>query len=367
MNVRLRSVLASVLAASAACAASADLVVELRGGSAPIVATGVAASPRGLEVRRAGAAAGAQAELVAWDLVRGVAGSPVPAELDANLAIAEDLWRARIRIERGDHELAEPVLRAHWERFRTIDGPTAALVKEGLMRCALAKGDLAAALDPWFALLAERASTSRFPSLAPLTDADTGLMPAVSPFAPARLREPMLEACRAAASDASRGAPSVVAGLERLIVASHADSAPAASAPAKEADTGVRALALLEAIAAAADARARERAVGDFDRAFAEPPPFLACWRLAAIGASSARAARASGDAAALERAAIDMLAVPASRLDRHGLADAFALEEAARLMRAAGDARAAARLEAARDERMRRAGIAPADGGSST
>jgi len=330
VNARVLGAFAAFLAVSTACAAPADLVVEMRGGVASIVAASVSASQRGLEVRRAGAAAGAPAELVAWDLVRGVSGSPVPSEVDANLAVAESLWRARIRIERGDHELAEPVLRARWEQFRALDGPTAALVKEGLMRCALARGDLAGALEPWFALLADRGAASRFPSLAPLADADTGLMPAFSPFAPASLREPMLAACRAAASDASRGVPPVVAGLERLLVAS-------------------------------------ERAVGDFDRAFAEPPPFLGCWRLAAIGASSARAARASGDAAVLERAAIDMLAVPASRLDRHGLADAYALEEAARLMRAAGDARTAARLEAARDERMRRAGIAPADGGPST
>lgn len=367
MNARVLGAFAAFLAVSTACAAPADLVVEMRGGVASIVAASVSASQRGLEVRRAGAAAGAPAELVAWDLVRGVSGSPVPSEVDANLAVAESLWRARIRIERGDHELAEPVLRARWEQFRALDGPTAALVKEGLMRCALARGDLAGALEPWFALLADRGAASRFPSLAPLADADTGLMPAFSPFAPASLREPMLAACRAAASDASRGVPPVVAGLERLLVASHADAAPAASEPAKDADAALRALALLEAIAAAPDARTRERAVGDFDRAFAEPPPFLGCWRLAAIGASSARAARASGDAAVLERAAIDMLAVPASRLDRHGLADAYALEEAARLMRAAGDARTAARLEAARDERMRRAGIAPADGGPST
>ena len=61
---------------------------------------------------------------------------------------------------------------------------------------------------------------------------------------------------------------------------------------------------------------------------------------------------------ALLTSAALDLLAVPASRLDATGLIDSFALESAAALMREAGDVATAVSLEYLRDERMRAAGV---------
>ena len=50
---------------------------------------------------------------------------------------------------------------------------------------------------------------------------------------------------------------------------------------------------------------------------------------------------------AALARAALELLAVPAAGLDRTGFVDAYALEEAARLLREAGDESSAAQIDA--------------------
>jgi hypothetical protein len=120
----------------------------------------------------------------------------------------------------------------------------------------------------------------------------------------------------------------------------------------------VRALSLLADISGAADARVLERAVGAFDRAFDEPPSYLAAWRLAAIGTCRARLARAlpadAARASALGRAALDLLAVPAAGLDASGLVDAYALEEAGRLLREAGDDASASQLDALAREKVK-------------
>ena len=81
--------------------------------------------------------------------------------------------------------------------------------------------------------------------------------------------------------------------------------------------------------------------------------------------AQAARLARASAGAdddrrLLLERAALELLAVPASGLDKTGLVDAYALEEAESLLREAGDGESAAQLAALRAERLR--GPAAAD-----
>jgi hypothetical protein len=57
---------------------------------------------------------------------------------------------------------------------------------------------------------------------------------------------------------------------------------------------------------------------------------------------------------AALGRAALDLLAVPAAGLDAHGLVDAYALEEAGRLLREAGDDTSASQLETLARDKMK-------------
>lgn len=281
------------------------------------------------------------------------------------LATAEELWRARIRVARGDTRLAAPILAKHWITYRDLDGATAQLVAEGWLRCALADGDSANVIDAWIASMRHQAAgaETRFPELSPLLDASTGLLPTLSPFAPSGIRASVIARCDAAIarSSGSQSSTRVDAAttLQRFTRLARAADLTAAlnaapeSAPSNggksAASQAARVLEALEAIATAVDARALDRATAEFDRAFAEPKPFLAAWRLAAIGAGKARLARAAAEpdrVAALAAAALELLAVPASRLDPAGVVDAYAVESAAILMREAGDAQTAEQLE---------------------
>lgn len=351
---------AFALSLCSAAAAHGQTVVELRGGVPPVSVEAATASPAGVELRGGDAAKAAGAGVafgstVPLDLVAGLQGRDRGA-FDAEIAkIAEDLWRARIRLERGDEVLAQPLLDKHWDRYRDASGPTAALVAEGRLRCALARGDIAGVVEPWLACLRHREAgiATRFPGLPPVIDAETGLLPELSPFAPSSQRAVVISACEAA----GKSAPTAeVAALIIKLARGEAAAVAAgrtvaeARAEARKAVPAVRALELLVQIAGAGENAALERAVGAFDGAFKDPPGPLPAWRLAAIGAAKARMARAVSAPerrnAELSRAALDLLAVPASGLDRTGLVDAYALEMAAQLMEESGEPTSAAQLE---------------------
>jgi hypothetical protein len=368
-----------MLAAAGSPLAAGQYAVSLRGGEPDLSASAVTALPQGLEIRSSDARAGERRELIAWDLVRGISAgdASVRAPGSEMMPMAVELWRARIRIERGDAELARPLLERHRARYLGLDGPTAHLVWEGLLRSAVEAGDRRESVVPWLECLrlGSDGEASRFPSLGAVLDDSTGLLPSLPPFMPEDGREALAQLCERGAGVAVGDNPAVsrsgsielaarvgmrLARVMRL-AGGAVTVAGAASPQAGGAAPAEQALSLVEAIVVAADPRARAAAVAAFDRAFPEPPSFLASWRLAAIGAGAARAARSVADGeprvAALESAAIELLAVPASGLDRTGLVDAYALEEAARLVREAGNEALAARLESLRDERLARKG----------
>jgi hypothetical protein len=365
-----RVLFVSALASMTAATTFASTTVILRGTAQPIVADSVFGDSHGLEIHTvaAGSARGAaeKGEVIPWDMVRAVEGQSGGTGLAEFLEIGEDLWRARIRIERGDAALAQAELAKHWTRFRDADGPTAALVAEGLLRCALSAGDLRAAADPWLACLRHRGMgiASRFPTLPPAIDASNGLLPELSPFMPASRRAELIGACESAKASGESGevARSIVRIAKGMHDQAHDPAHDPAHDSARESSPALRALGLLEDIASAADVRSLDKAVGSFDRAFEEPPSYLSAWRIAAIGTCRARIARtapvvagaaASDRAGALGRAALEFLAVPASGLDRTGLVDAYALEEAASLLRESGDESSAAQLAALAEQKL--------------
>ena len=380
---------ALLILSMSAAPARADVEVDLRQGGGSVRADSATGDLGGLTVRgpQLWSDEGALSEryrgaVLPWDMVREVRGDS--AGIGDFLAIGEDLWRARIRIERGDEALAQPILAKHWARFRDAEGPTAALAAEGLLRVALANGDIRAAAEPWLACLRHRSAgiASRFPGLPAAFDADNGLLPVLSPFMPESRRADLIAASDAARASGEAGdVARLVVRIARGEVATAAGEAAGATKPSdaaksdgtksdgtksdgtksdgtRTAPPSVRALSLLADISGAADARVLERAVGAFDRAFDEPPSYLAAWRLAAIGTCRARLARAlpadAARASALGRAALDLLAVPAAGLDASGLVDAYALEEAGRLLREAGDAASASQLDALAREKVK-------------
>lgn len=346
------SVLVSLILAGGA---AADVSVFLRGSSDSLRVESAFGDMRGLEVRDAKGAT-----MLPWDTVRAVEGQTGTAGIGDYLAMGADLWRARIRIERGDPALAQPLLAKHWSRLRDADGPTAALAAEGLLRCALDANDVRAAADPWLACLRHRAAgiASRFPDLPAVIDAETGLLAELSPFLPDARRKDVIAACEASKALGESGdvAARIVRIAKGVGAAAASPDAEAKDAPRQRGSSrAVLALMHVEDIAAARDPRALERAVAAFDKDFEEPPSYLGAWKLAAVGTARARMAReVQGDAraAALGRAALQLLAVPAAGLDRTGLVDAYALEEAAKLLRESGDSASAAQLDALVNEK---------------
>jgi hypothetical protein len=340
--------------------ALADITVILRGGVEPVKGLSAVAALRGLEVQQGTAKA---AVTIPWDMVRDVEGATIPG-LESELAIGQDLWRARIRVERGDEALAEPLFTKHWERYRSQDGSTTAVIAEGLLRCALAKNDLRAAVEPWSVCLriGSNGEPSRYPDLPGILDDTTGLLPELSPFLPTSTRPDLADALRDAAKSMSAAqagvASEATARLARILAATERDAKPAPAAEvSRDAAPAVRALSLIEAILSAPDARAAAKAVAEFERILPDAPAYLSAWKFAAAGTHAARMARATtGDSRnrALEEAALAFLAVPASGLDKTGLVDAYALEEAVALLKESGDNVSAAQVATILDEKVR-------------
>ncbi len=338
----------------------ADITVILRGGAEPVKGLSAVAALRGLEVQQGTAKA---AVTIPWDMVRDVEGATIPG-LEGELAIGQDLWRARIRVERGDEALAEPLFTKHWERYRSQDGPTTAVIAEGLLRCALAKNDLRAAVEPWSVCLriGSNGEPSRYPDLPGILDDTTGLLPELSPFLPTSTRPDLADALRDAAKSMSAAqagvASEATARLARILAATERDAKPTPAAEvSRDAAPAVRALSLIEAILSAPDARAAAKAVAEFERILPDAPAYLSAWKFAAAGTHAARMARATtGDSRnrALEEAALAFLAVPASGLDKTGLVDAYALEEAVALLKESGDNVSAAQVATILDEKVR-------------
>ena len=340
--------------------ALADITVILRGGAEPVKGLSAVAALRGLEVQQGTAKA---AVTIPWDMVRDVEGATIPG-LESELAIGQDLWRARIRVERGDEALAEPLFTKHWERYRSQDGSTTAVIAEGLLRCALAKNDLRAAVEPWSVCLriGSNGEPSRYPDLPGILDDTTGLLPELSPFLPTSTRPDLADALRDAAKSMSAAqagvASEATARLARILAATERDAKPTPAAEvSRDAAPAVRALSLIEAILSAPDARAAAKAVAEFERILPDAPAYLSAWKFAAAGTHAARMARATtGDSRnrALEESALAFLAVPASGLDKTGLVDAYALEEAVALLKESGDNVSAAQVATILDEKVR-------------
>jgi hypothetical protein len=340
--------------------ALADITVILRGGVEPVKGLSAVAALRGLEVQQGTAKA---AVTIPWDMVRDVEGATIPG-LESELAIGQDLWRARIRVERGDEALAEPLFTKHWERYRSQDGSTTAVIAEGLLRCALAKNDLRAAVEPWSVCLriGSNGEPSRYPDLPGILDDTTGLLPELSPFLPTSTRPDLADALRDAAKSMSAAqagvASEATARLARILAATERDAKPTPAAEvSRDAAPAVRALSLIEAILSAPDARAAAKAVAEFERILPDAPAYLSAWKFAAAGTHAARMARATtGDSRnrALEESALAFLAVPASGLDKTGLVDAYALEEAVALLKESGDNVSAAQVATILDEKVR-------------
>ncbi len=142
--------MAICLSLASPLAAQDELV--LRGFEQPPPGRAMGVGPQGVQVRTSQG----DVVIVGWDRVLRPPASLAEASEPFD-ALAMDSWRARSRVERGDLVLAEPLLQQVFDRARSegqgLRGPTGLVVTEGLLRCRLARGATAAAIEPWLAWL----------------------------------------------------------------------------------------------------------------------------------------------------------------------------------------------------------------------
>lgn len=151
-----RTIAAAAVAALAAHAVSAATAlgqdVHLRGEPAPLAGAVVAVAPEAVTIRTDAGPA-----VIGLDLVRTVTGASADAFAGVR-ALADRLWRARARIERGDFAGAEPLLDPLVPQLAGRTGPTPSVLFDGLVRCRLARGARMHALDAWLDWLGARGS-----------------------------------------------------------------------------------------------------------------------------------------------------------------------------------------------------------------
>lgn len=282
--------------------------------------------------------------LIPWDRVRVVEGE-LAGEAEAWLDIAEKLWRARARLERGDAAMAEPLFEEVFESLRGSPGPTALAAAEGLLRCRLARGARAAAVEPWLEVkrLRREGALVEFRG-PPVIDAEWGLAPALPPVWG---QDAGAEALGREAG--GRSADFVVAALDDLyrwsaLRAAGVDGTSATAPIVGEEEGGDPAVALVQAMVEAQHGegmtreRARERLAAGLSR---DLGTWREAWRRAAIGLSLT----SSPEPAARRAGLLELLQIPArfsgSQPDLAGLA----LREAARVLEMDGDTEGAAAL----------------------
>ena len=166
-----------------------DDVVHRRGGIESVRGEIGRIDSAGVHITLKGAAPGAKAQeqAIPWHTVRDVESEQYRDEWLKHQPIAEQLWRAVIRIERGDTTLAELQVESLFSQFRGQTHETALVAAEGLLRCRLARAANEAAIIPWLEaarMRAEGVTTSAFTNLEPVIDPDTLLCPQLPPVWP---------------------------------------------------------------------------------------------------------------------------------------------------------------------------------------
>jgi hypothetical protein len=112
------------------------------------------------EVSKAGVLAtgkGTGARRVSLSAVRRVDG-PLAAEFRTHEVLAQTMWRAGARLDRGDAPGAEPLYELAWTMTTGEKGPTRAEAAAGLLSCRVQRGAYALAVEAWAAWLAEAGS-----------------------------------------------------------------------------------------------------------------------------------------------------------------------------------------------------------------
>ena len=297
MTARGSAALAAVLLFAGPSASGAD-VVELRGGAPSLEGDVSAASGAGAVVRtRKGGLD--QERTVPWSEVRGIRGEGLPADAARWLDAGDSLWRARMRAERGDWQLALPEFAKAFGAWRGAPPSRDAIAAAaGLAEARWRAGDVAGAVVPCFdAIRMVRAAGAAGAAAGAAADAARALdARIVDPRAPVPPFVPPFAVAPAAVEVVAQGLRSLDLGADPAlarVVEAWCAAAGAAPPSAKEAKPGPKpdapakaALAALEALAAlrAPEADRRASAVAALARARPTMPSWFEPWSRAAIG-----------------------------------------------------------------------------------
>lgn len=314
--------------------------VSLRGGEAAPAGDVVAVDAAGIVL---GPPPGTL--VIGWDRVKSVEGTWAE-KSGPFLSVAEQAWRARSRLERGDPLSAEPLFEKLFVAYRGKQGPTASVIAEGLMRCRLRRGAHVAAIDPWLALLVAAPPTGiTMPAMhpawaseagmAPSMDAATGLVPALPPI---WLAWPSVEAF-ARNPNESLKEPRAAALAALYTLSARFESGLAVQVPGTVMnDPGVQIVReiVVSRIGDAEQRTAARKLLEDRVRSSATSPasPWLEAWCRAAIGRSLLR----EDSIEQKKLGVVELLNIPARFGAMHPYLAGIALAESSVALRAAGD-----------------------------
>lgn len=266
-----------------ALALSASAQVTLRDGRAHPGAV--------ISVDSSGVTAVGAEGVITWDRVLRVSGEHADAAA-AFSQLAEDLWRARTRLARGDVRLARPIFEAWFTHDEAPTGATALVVAEGLLRCRLADGAQTAAVEPWIAALRLHAAGARADlGFTSAIDAATGLAPTLAPiwlpgaavetFARASIE--LIETSQDAATDDRAASLATLFRIAASIETGSPQPLPPSRADPSDAERLVRDIIESRSPEPAIRDAARARLRDGIDR---EPGDWRECWRRVALGRS---------------------------------------------------------------------------------
>jgi hypothetical protein len=332
--------------------------VDLRGGEAAPQGVVVAVSEAGVAMGVANApTASSPGMLIGWDRVKSVGGTWAP-KAAPFMPLAEQAWRARTRLERGDAVAAEPLFETLFKVTKGQRGPTAQVVAEGLLRCLVRRGAHVAAIDPWLATIDASADQgvavlhgawSSDAGLPTVLDPGTGLSPSIPPM---WLAWPSVEGyARSSPWMGGGGASKAVTTRVALLANLYHQSAqfeagiPVNWSEVPTNDPGVQLVAqIVQARIGDAEHRAAARkalldrikppAPGSAAAQTAGPEPWLEAWVHAAVG----RSLVLEDSTEQKEAGVLELLQLPARYSAAHPYLTGLALAESAVTLQGMGD-----------------------------
>ncbi len=289
-----------------------DDVVMRRGSEPTLIGKITRIDESGIAVR---SASGAE-HSVTWDRVRGISTEDpsIQRSIDLHRDAAERLWRARLRLERGDTALAEPLFERLFAEYRGRTHETALIVAEGLLRCRLSRAAHDTALIPALEVSRLRRKgirSSAYEAMPVLFDEATSLCTKLPPAWAAGAGLARVESDLKTYDAGGDTAVAAIASLYRMAARQHLNL-PAESVPSIAADhEGVM---LLRQLASCTDEDAAVRATARsaLEKNLADLPGWAQAWARYAIGQSLLREP-GEGGGGRREAALVNLAYLPAT------------------------------------------------------